>query len=530
MSLKLKPTELFTNGKIWHPDGAFSEAFGITGKHIDFMGTNIEASQTGNNYQKVTSLGDRLILPGLTDGHLHLVYGSLSRKSLDCSNVNNEAQLQQVIKKYVKDNPGLKYIIGSNLDVGKVFHENAGAGNIADNLEENIPLFITNYDYHSCICNTSCMEKSGLLSKPEMFSDNEIPRNAAGKPAGIAREKAMNYIFDNIPEPGITEKVQAVEEMIAILHSYGITSVSDITDIEDLEVYNELYKAGKLKIRINSYIPFKEFHNLKKYEDYTKEIEPDFFSIRGFKAYYDGALGSETALYSENYKEKPHNGYKTDLVKSGEIFKIAKEIDRAGKQVIIHAIGDQAVTEVLDICEMLEKENGKRDRRFRVEHSQHIKDNDFARFKNLKAIASVQPVHLKYDAHTVKEKLSENLVNHTHNHKGLIDNGVTVNFGTDFPIAGVNPFENMRLAVTRKTVDGVFTPQYKIGLNDCIKCYTINNAFASFNDNTTGTITKGKAADFIIMEDNLFEINKDNIADAKVWKTFFNGEEVYSAS
>ncbi len=541
------PSHLFINGKIWQPVGSFSESFGINNNHFDFTGRNSEASLFKNNYQKITDLEGRLVLPGLIDGHVHLVYGSLMRKRLDCSNVNNIDELKQNINKYMKKNPGLKWIIGSNLNLEKVFagflppfEQRGGRGVLADALQINLPLFITNYDYHSCICNSSALESSGLISKLNDFNDDEIPKDNSGNLTGILREKALNYIFDNIPEPGLSQKVEAVEEMISILHSYGITSVSDITDIEDFEVYKEILplnkgespegkgvETGKLKIRINSYIPFKEFSNLEKYKNFTKEINPDLFTIKGFKAYYDGALSSETALFSENYKNKSHNGYKTEMAESGEIYTLSKQIDKAGMQVIMHAIGDKAVSEVLDLCQLLNNENGKRDRRFRIEHAQHIKEKDYERFKNMNAIASVQPVHLKYDAEVVKEKLSENLVNYTHNYNKLIDLGVTVNFGTDFPIVGINPFENIMLAVTRKTKEGIFTPQFKISLNDCIKGYTINNAFASFN-NKTGSIQKGKFADFVIMENDLFEMNEDEISNAKVWKTFFQGEEVYT--
>lgn len=521
-------SELFINGKVWQADGSFIESFGIRDGQIDFTGSNSEASTLKNNYEKVTGLNNKLVLPGLIDGHLHLVYGSLMRKRLDCSTVRDISNLKQAVMDYVNVNPNLKWIIGSNLDINKVFPAVNGPGNIADGLLKDILLFITNYDYHSCICNSAAIEKTGL--KSEMFSIDEVPLNSDGKPSGILKEKAMNHIFDYMPEPGLDEKVKALEDMIDILHSYGITSVSDITDMEDLEVYKKLYDTGKLKIRINSYIPFKEFQNLKKHQDYTKEIDPDLFTIVGFKAFYDGALGSETALFSENYKGKSHNGYKTEMVTSGEIFRLAREIDKAGKQIIIHAIGDKAVTEVLDICEMLNNENGKRDRRFRIEHSQHINDKDFVRYKELNVIASVQPLHLKYDASTVKEKLSEYLINHTHNYKELIDIDVTVNFGTDFPIVEINPFENIRLAVTRKTSNGIFTPQYRINMQNCIKGYTVNNAYASFNDNAVGSIEKGKVADFIIMEDNLFEMDEDKIANVVVQKTYLNGTEVYTNS
>ena len=237
-------------------------------------------------------------------------------------------------------------------------------------------------------------------------------------------------------------------------------------------------------------------------------------------------MSSETALFSENYLNRNHNGYRTENIENGEIFKMAKDINKAGLQMIIHAIGDKAVSEALDLYESLFNPGNKT--RHRIEHAQHISNNDFVRFKNNNVIASVQPLHLKYDARTVKEKLPPNLVNNTHNYKSLIDIGATVNFGTDFPIVEVNPFENIRLAVTRKTKDGIFTPEHSIDIHNCIKCYTINNAYSNFNQNAIGSITSGKAADFVIMENDLFEMNPDSIAGAKVLKTFFDGTEVYS--
>ncbi len=185
---------------------------------------------------------------------------------------------------------------------------------------------------------------------------------------------------------------------------------------------------------------------------------------------------------------------------------MAKEIDKAGKQIIIHAIGDKAVSEVLGIAEMLVKENGSRDRRFRIEHAQHIDEADFNRFKKLNVIVSAQPLHMKYDIRIVKEKLPDKIVKRTHNYKALMDKGVTVVFGTDFPIVEINPFENIELAVTRKTEREVFLPEYKISLNDSVKAYTINNAYASFNEDKSGTIEQGKFADFIVMKDDLFEM------------------------
>lgn len=514
------PSTLYINGKVWQPDGSFNEAFGISEGHFDFVGSNEEAGELKASYKNVTDLGGKLILPGLIDGHLHLVNGSLMRKRLNASYVTGIDSLKKTILKY--NSPEKEWIIGGNLDINFILPRDI-TGNFVDAIYFDKPLFITNYDKHSAIANTKALQATGILDKLSEFAADEVILDKSGIPTGLIKEKALNHIFENLPPASLDERVNAVSEFIELLHSYGITTVTDITLVEDLEVYRRLYELGKLNIRINSYLPFEEFKNLNKHLEYTKDISKDYFSISGFKAFWDGALGSETALFSSSYEGKGHNGYRTELVTSGRIYDIAEDIGNAGLQMIIHAIGDKAVSEVLDMYGSLYK----KDTRHRIEHAQHLQENDFERFKRFDVIASVQPLHLKYDAKTVKEKLPAELVNKTHNYKHLIDNGAIVNFGTDFPIVEVDPFENIRLAVTRKTKDGVFTPQLCISLHDCIKGYTINNAYSNFNENAIGSIEKGKAADFVVMQDDLFEMDADNIGNARVNKTFLGGLEVY---
>ncbi len=521
------PSTLFTNAKVWQPDGSFTESFGINTGHIDFTGSNIEAKSLSANYTQVIDLGNKLVLPGLIDGHLHLVKGSQMRKLLDCSKINSIQELRESIKKYVNQNH-VKWVIGGNLDLGKVFGSYRLSGvNIADEIFNDLPLYITNYDYHSAICNSKAIEITGLDSAADNYTGSEIERDTNGNYTGIIREKAMEHIIQRLPVPTLDEKVNAVIDCIKMLHSYGITSVSDITLPEDIDVYLELSRRNELKIRVNSYIPFAEFDRLQHFEEITKEIDLNYFSINGFKAFWDGALGSETALFSLNYKGKGHNGYKTELVTSGKIFELAEKIDNAGKQMIIHAIGDKAVYNVLDLYAKLP--NTKK-LRHRIEHAQHINPKNYKRFGKLGVIASVQPLHLKYDARTVFEKLPEELIPNTHNYVHILVNGGIINFGTDFPIVEANPFENIRLAVTRHTEYGEFTPEHKIPIHECIKAYTINNAYSNHNDNAVGSIIKGKVADFVIMDTDLFEIEPDELSEAKVYKTYLNGEEVYSAT
>ena len=521
------PSTLFINARLWQPDGSFDEAFGIDEDIVNFTGSLAEASSLKHSYTNIIDLKNRLVLPGLIDGHLHLVYGSLMRKRLDCSSVKTIQNLKESIVKYSKKNSNSTWIVGSNLNLGELLKDNSDPrGNIIDDIFNSKPLFITNYDYHSAICNSKALEHSGLINIINKYSEQEIEKDNNGNPTGVIREKAMDIVFNNLPTASIEDKTAAVSEFINILHSFGITTVTDITQPEDLTVYKYLFSKGNLSIRINSYLPYPEYPNLKQFYEQTKDLNPDFFSINGFKAFWDGALGSETALFSRNYKGRNHNGYQTDDVKSGKLKKLANEIFSDKRQMIIHAIGDKAVTEVLDLYESLFIPGA--DSRHRIEHAQHISENDIERFKHLKVIASVQPIHLKYDAEIVKEKLSEELAFSTHNYKKLIDTGCIVNFGTDFPIVDVNPFENIQLALTRKINGWTFTPEHRINLHDCIKCYTYNNAYSNFNESAIGSISLGKKADFVVMEDNLFDMNTDEIGNSRVYKTYLNGNEVYS--
>lgn len=516
---------LFINARVWQPDGKFTESFGVNNGHFDFSGSNSEANKLRDNYTEIKDLKGKLVLPGLIDGHLHLVNGALMMKRLDCSRINSVSELKDAIRDYIKTNK-VKWVIGGNLDLNKIFAVHSKQnGNVINEVCSELPLYITNYDYHSAICNTKALELAGINHKAYNFPKDEAEMSATGNLTGFISESVMYMVYAAIPPPSLDEKVNAVCDCIKMLHSFGITSVSDITLPEDIDVYIELWKQNKLNLRINSYIPFTEFENLQYYKDKTSLISKDYYTISGFKAFWDGALGSETALFSENYRGSSTNGFRTETVRSGSIYELAKEIDEAGMQMMIHAIGDKAVKEVIELYAGLP--NTKK-LRHRIEHAQHIQTEDYEKFAKYGILASVQPVHLKYDAHTVFEKLRAKLIPNTHNYIHIIPFGGMLNFGTDFPIVEADPFENIRLAVTRHTNNGEFTPEHKIPLYDCLKAYTINNAYSNHNERAIGSITKGKVADFVVMDDDLTEMDKQNIGNAKVHETYISGVEVYS--
>lgn len=516
---------LFINGKVWQPDGTFTESFGVNSGHFDFSGSNSEADSLRTNYNKTIDLNNKPVLPGLIDCHLHLVNGALMMRRLDCSNINSVGELKLAIRKYLINNK-VSWVIGGNLDLNRIFADHSKQyGNIIDEIFSELPLYITNYDYHSAICNSKALQFAGIDHKAENFPRSEAEISAEGKLTGFISESVMNMVYSAVPSPSLEEKVGAVTDCISMLHKYGITSVSDITLPEDIDVYIELWKQNKLNLRINSYIPFTEFDRLQEYIDKTSAISKDFYTINGFKAFWDGALGSETALFSRNYRNRDHNGMRTELVTSGRIYDLAKRIDASGMQMIIHAIGDKAVSEVLELYTGLPNTAKLR---HRIEHAQHIQPADYEQFGRYGVLASVQPLHLKYDAHTVFEKLPAKLIPNTHNYAHIIPFGGMLNFGTDFPIVEANPFENIRLGSTRITNHGEFTPEHKISLHECMKAYTVNNAYSNHNERAVGSISPGKTADFVIMNDDLFEMDEQNIGNAKVHETYISGVNVYS--
>lgn len=522
--MKNNPPVLYINAKVWQPDGSFSDCFGVSNGHFDFVASNLQADTLKKNYTEIIDLNGRLVLPGLTDGHLHLVNGALSLRELDCTGIGSISALQSEVKSYVSDkNP--KWVTGGNMDIGKIFGDTSlHTGNFADNILSDKPLFINNYDHHSAICNSEVIKLAGLSSRINEFKPGEIELDINGNPTGLIREAALTAVYEVMPELSLNEKVSALSDCISGMHRKGITSVSDITLPHELEIYNELYQSQKLNLRINSYLPFTEFDNIQNHLESTKNINKDYFSIKGFKAFWDGALGSDTALFSRNYKNRNHNGYKTELVSSGKINELAKRIDKAGYQIIIHAIGDKAVSEVLDLYESLP--NTKK-LRHRIEHAQHIDPADYERFGRLGVIASVQPVHLKYDARVVAEKLPDELVRNTHNYSKITESGGILNFGTDFPIVGFDPFENIQLASTRAADSGIFLPEFKIPVHECIKAYTINNAYSNHNENFDGSISKGKVADFIILNNDILICDPEEIQYTAIDKAFLNGVILY---
>jgi len=517
---------LLTNAKVWLGKNNFAEAIGFNsfkGK-IFFLGSDHEANQIKDEFDEVIDLNKKTVIPAFTDGHCHFIKGALVNSQLNLRTAKTKADFENGIKKYKSDNKN-GWIYGGYFSNANFKEDILLNSRTLDEICDDVPIIISKFDMHSAFANTKAIEQSGILNKQNDFTPEEFIKDKNGL-TGELKERAMNFVTNSIPPASVKERTGIALKQLAKLHSLGIAAISDITLVEDLEIYKDMIKQNKLLLRIDARLPFTEFENIGKYKDEFEKLTKNI-KFNSFKAFYDGSLSSKTAYMYENYKNTNQNGIRTEYVKSGEFIKAAFEIDKTGFQASVHAIGDKAVADLLDLNEELILKNGHRDRRFRIEHAQHIQEKDLQRFKDLNVIASVQPSHLFSDAKTSSEILENPTLEH--NYKKLFDIGARVCFGTDFPVVSESPFETIYYAMTRKTKDFEegFVTENRITLTDCLEAYTIENAYATYDEKERGNLEVGKLADIAVLENNIFEMSPEEIINAKVSMTYFNGERIF---
>ncbi len=517
---------LLYNGKVWLGSGYFASTVGVdsgTGTII-FVGKG--RADDKNIYSEAINLKGKLVLPAFTDGHCHLFKGALVNSEVNLRYSASRKDFETQIHSYKRNMKKGGWILGGYFSEANFNEDITINKNFIDSICADIPVVLFRTDLHSIVCNTLALETLYVSSIVENLSSDEVIKDSEGILTGELKERAMYSVIHALPQKSMNEKKAILKNQIERLHSYGITSVTDISWREDLDVYKSLLDDKGLYLKINSVVPIAEYD---KIEDYRNEFYEYKSLIRfgGMKAFYDGSLSSKTALFFDNYKGSNSCGIRTEEVTSGLLKELAFKIDKSSLQLVIHVIGDKAVSEALDLVEHIKKEVGIWDRRVRLEHIQHVSDKDLDRFKKLNIISSVQPAHLFFDAKVA----SENLLNPetTHVFRKLVDRGNIICFGTDFPVVPENPFENIYYAMTRKAkgFENGFNTEMCLDLDTCLKAYTISNAYASFEENIKGSIREGKQADLIVVDRDLFQISAEEIKNAVVESTFINGKIVY---
>ncbi|MBK7499198.1 MAG: amidohydrolase [Ignavibacteriales bacterium] len=524
----------FINGKIYtvNEKQPLAQSVIVEGNKILFVGSDIEVKQFIDSNTKVIDLYGKLMLPGFIDNHVHFISGGFYLLGIDLRPANSTTEFRTILREYVSKYPS-KWITGGYWDHEKWEVKELPTKEMIDDIAPNTPVFVERLDGHMGLANSYAMKLAGITKDTESPDGGLIVKDPkTGEPTGVLKDNAMNFIYNIIPSATSQENYDAALAALEEAKSLGITSVQDITFEDALTTFQKIKEEGKLTCRIFTRWPISDYKNLVD-KNINIGYGDDFIRMGSLKAFADGSLGSSTAWFFERYnQDTTSTGLPMDIITDGSMEKWGLDADKNHLQLSVHAIGDKANSYMLDLYEKIIKQNPKWDRRFRLEHAQHVRFEDIKRFAELGVIASVQPYHCIDDGVWAEKRIGPERIKYTYPFKSFLDAGVKMCFGTDWYVAPLNPLLGIYAAVTRRTLDNKnpdgWIPEQMISVEDAIKCYTINSAYASFEENIKGTIETGKLADLIILSDDILTIDPIKIKDVKVEMTMFDGKIIYN--
>ncbi len=523
------------NGFIWtvNPDNPRAEAVALRGEKILKVGSTSEIEGMVQDKTKVIDLKGAFVLPGFTDCHTHLLDGGFSLSSVQLREAQAKEDFVARIEQKAKELEKGEWILNGNWDHQQFDPPELPRKEWIDAVTPDNPVCVNRLDGHMALVNSLALKLAGITKDAPAPAGGEIIKDPqTGEPTGILKDAAMDLVTSQIPEPTLKERMRAAELALKHANEVGVTSIHDMAYASSFEVYQRLLKQNMLSARLYVYIPISEIKLLTG----LKLVSPfgdDFLKIAGLKGFVDGSLGSSTALFFDPYTDDPikRGLLVSDMFPEGIMEERLMEADRAGLQVAIHAIGDKANHMILDIFERVMSTNEDRDRRWRIEHAQHLLPDDVGRMGRLRIIASVQPYHAVDDGRWAEKKIGKERARHTYAFRSLLDGRVTLTCGSDWPVAPLNPLTGIGAAVTRQTLDGKnpdgWIPDQKITLEEAIKGYTMSASFTEFAEKRKGSVEEGKLADLIVLSQNLFDIPPEKIVETLVLMTIFNGKVIY---
>jgi len=530
----LKADIVVVNANIHTMDTArpLARSLAVLGGKIVRVGSDADTKPLIGPATRVIDAGGKTVIPGFNDAHLHFISGGMQLGLIDLRDARSREEFAARIKAYsAKLKPG-EWILGGNWDHENWTPNDLPTRQLIDAAAPNNPVFVERLDGHMGVANSLALKLAGVTKETKDVDGGLIVRDANGEPTGVLKDTAMG-IVDRIIPPSSTAQLTAAA-IAATDHaaSLGVTSVQDMSAGKAVSIYQELIRAGRLKTRIYAGNALFDRQGLEDVGLQSAFGSP-MLRVGSLKGFADGSLGSRTAWFFEPYNDDPS----TSGIPRAEVLTTMKaavaDADKHGLQVMIHAIGDRSNATILDIYESVIREDGPRDRRFRIEHSQHLRPQDIPRFAKLGVVASMQPVHLTDDGRWAVDRLGSERLKGAYAFRSLLDSGAHLAFGTDWSVAPLNPLFGIQAAVTRRTTDGKnpngWFPEQKITVDDAVRCYTLGSAYAEFQEDVKGTLSEGKLADLIVLSDDIFTINPAKIGEAKVLMTVVDGRVVYEA-
>jgi hypothetical protein len=520
--------KIIVNAKAWtgNKEQPWTETIVINDSRIIAVGDSSLVAQ----YQakKIIDAQGKLVLPGFIDNHTHFIDGANSLVSVGTYGSKTSEEFLTTIKNFAATAPKDEWITGGLWD-----HE-AWGGELPhkswlDDISTEIPIYLMRTDGHMAIVNSKVLALAGINKDTPNPEGGLIEKDANGEPTGIIKDNALSLIRKMLPPATDEKNARTFDVGVQEALKNGVTQIHEMSENAEswsnIAIFEKAKAEGRLKIRTYFLPHISMRHDLA--EKIKKEGKGDaWLRFGGVKELVDGSLGSTTAWFYEPYTDAPEtSGFA--LMQMEDLKQNIKEAHELGLQLAIHGIGDKTNDEILKIFDELNVKGS----RPRIEHAQHLSRGAINRFAELEVIPSMHPYHAIDDGRWAEGRIGAERIKTTYAFKSLLDAGATLSFGSDWYVAPLNPLAGIYAAVMRRTLDGKnpmgWVPQEKISVEDAVMAYTINNAYAGFQENELGTIEVGKLADLVILDKNIFEIAPEMIITTKVTHTIIGGEVMY---
>jgi predicted amidohydrolase YtcJ len=530
----LPPDLLIVNGSVhtMDSDRPTAEAVAILGNRIVALGSSAELRSLAGPNTRIIDAHGNTVVPGFNDAHVHFLEGGFSLASVDLRDAKSREEMARRLAEFAKQIPKGRWILGGQWDHEKWPGAPLPTRQMIDAATPDNPVFVNRLDGHMALANSLALKLAGVTHETKDPAGGLVVRDTAGEPTGVLKDAAESLVEKAIPSKSFEEKRVAARAATDHAAQLGVTSLTDMSAGEDVGLYQYMAEHGELKTRIYAIRSIVSGEALAK-TGVRAAFGSDLLRIGGLKGFADGSLGSTTAFFFEPYNDAPNTrGLLFDqMLPEGIMLKRVEGADHAGLQVMIHAIGDEANLRILDIYKETVDKNGPRDRRFRIEHAQHLRASEIPRFGSQQVVASMQPYHEADDGRWCEKRIGKERSRGTYAFRTLLDTGAKLAFGSDWPVATLNPLESIKAAVTRQTLDGKhpegWLPEQKITLDEAIRAFTVGSAYAEFADDVKGTLAVAKLADVVVLDRDIYKIPSAEIEHARPVLTVMDGRVVY---
>jgi predicted amidohydrolase YtcJ len=528
---------ILVSAKIWtgNPANPEAEALAVKDGRIVAVGRDAEISKLKGPKTIVLEGQGRRVVPGLIDCHTHMSMGGLDLLAMDLRKTKDPAEFTRTVAAYAKKQPPGIWLTDGAWDHEQWTPPRLPTKADLDPATGDHPTCLQRQDGHMMVCNSLALKLGGVDKSTPDPAGGVIVRDAAGNPTGVLKDEAMSLVWKARPPRTKDEIVAGLKAAVAHAAKNGVTSVQDLPgDKLDLPAWDDIRRSGGLTVRVNYRPSIVDWPAAKKAQ--TTYKQDDWLRVGGVKGFMDGALGAGTAVMFEPYADDPGNTgkYAAEAIPLAKIEERIAGADAAGLQVEVHAIGDKAIAELFDIFARVAQKNGPKDRRFRIEHAQHLRRAEIPKFAAQGVIASMQPYHAVDDGRWADRRLGSTGDRRlgTYAFRWLLDANAKVAFGSDWDVAPISPILGIAAAVTRATIDGKqpggWVPEQKIRPEEALKAYTVTAAYAAFEEKEKGSLEIGKLADFVILSEDVLAVRPEEIEKIQVDATVVGGQLVHS--